>query len=254
MSDNPQYDRWQVEVLSQLSAAGRYLDWQLSWFAPSWGKNILELGCGIGIVTEKLLACGARVTAVDNSQLALDELKRRVGVKAGVNERLRLLCGDLADDSFWSNHRDTYDTIVAINIVEHVKDDLGLCRTLARRLEPGGRLQILVPAEPMLYGSADRTAGHVRRYRRRDALELIERSSLTVSLCRSFNIIGAIGWWLRFVIRREEVFSSGEIGLMDRLTPCLRAVERIVPVPFGLSVVAEGILTTSSNRSGSGHP
>lgn len=233
------HDSWQIEVLEQLSRATHYLDWQLSFFEKWLGGEMLEIGCGTGTVTKRLLERGANVTAVDDSESALAALHGRLSHYES-SGHLRLIAGDIESNEFWSRIPGPFDAAIAVNVIEHITEDGVLVGRLAERIAPGGRLLVLVPAGPALYGTADRMAQHRRRYRPEDLRRLFETNGFAVRTLQHFNMIGAIGWWLRFVLRKEENFSTPEIGTMERLTPLMRRLESIAPVPFGLSLVAVG--------------
>lgn len=225
---------WQVEVLRQIGRAGRYLDWQLSFLLPHVGRRVLELGCGTGLVTRRLLARGADVTAVDGSAEALAIARQELGAAA------RWLLGRLEEEKTWAELAGPYDSVVAVNVLEHIEDDALLLRRAAARLAPDGAVLLLVPACPCLFGSADRIAGHRRRYTATRLNRLLTECGFTVENTAYFNRLGAIGWWLRFVMRGAEDFSSSEIGVMDRITPWWRRIDPLVALPFGLSLAARG--------------
>lgn len=231
-------DQWQIETLKKLSSAPGYLDWQLSFFDAHIGGEMLELGCGIGVVTRQLLKRGARVAAVDSSTAALEVLEAEFADEKSAGA-LRVVNGDLESDDpeLWSRLTGPFDSAIAVNFLEHLERDGAFVARIAERLRPGGRFLALVPAGAALYGTADRHAGHFRRYAKEDLRRLFVENGFAVRTLRHFNVVGALGWWFRFVLRKEEDFSSSEIGLMDRLTPLLRKIE-FWDVPFGLSLVA----------------
>ncbi len=230
-------DRWQIEVLRQLERAGRYQEWQVSMVIPDPGRKILELGCGIGVLTRKMAKTGGAVTAVDQSEESMAALMRSLDA----SDDVRPVTGRLEDSATWASIGGDYDTILAFNVLEHVSDDRELLTRARRAAARGGRLRILVPACPFLFGSADLIAGHRRRYELRAMRRLLEETGWEPRFLRYFNVIGALGWWWRFKIRRKGLFSSDEIGIMDRLTPLMRRVESLVPPPFGISLCVHAV-------------
>ena len=70
--------------------------------------------------------------------------------------------------------------IYAINVIEHIADDVAALAQLRELLRPGGKLVIFVPAFPMLYSEMDRRIGHFRRYRLTALASATERAGLVV--------------------------------------------------------------------------
>jgi SAM-dependent methyltransferase len=131
-----------------------------------------------------------------------------------------------------------FDTIVCINVLEHVRDDVGALLELERLLVHGGTLALLVPAHASLYGAYDRVDGHWRRYGKAHLRTLLSHTRLRVLCLRHFNAAGALGWWVQYRLLRKSVHDQSQFGLMNRLIPLLRPLESWVEPPFGLSLVA----------------
>lgn len=231
-------DQWQVETLNKLAKAQNYLKWQVSFLAPFIGKNILELGSGTGLITGYILTDYRNVSVVDKSKNALKILKSN----NSESSNLKVFCDDLEGSEFWNNIDGPIDTIIAVNLLEHVEDDIGLIKSATEFLEPGGKILLIVPAGSWLYGSADRISGHYRRYSKKTISCLFQTCGLEPEKLSYFNLAGTIGWWIRFVLQQKENFSATDITTINFLTPFLRRFENmvklLVPLPFGLSLFA----------------
>jgi SAM-dependent methyltransferase len=129
------------------------------------------------------------------------------------------------------------DSVLCLNVLEHVADDAAALRGFRERLRPGGRLLLLVPAHPVLYGAYDRSVGHVRRYRRRELRTLLAAAGFDVLTVRHVNPVGALGWLLRVRLARTGHWPSTSFRAFDRLVPVLKHLDR-APLPVGLSLWA----------------
>jgi len=120
---------------------------------------------------------------------------------------------------------------------------------LASILRPGGRLGLLVPAHPALFGSLDRAYGHERRYTRGVLTHLVERAGLEILDLYSFNLIGVPGWWLKNRLRAPRIGHSS-LAAFDQVLRFWRPIERRYRPPFGLSLVVHAARPWSRGRAG----
>ena len=132
--------------------------------------------------------------------------------------------------------REVADTAVAFNVIEHIEDDVRAFEIIGETLQPGGRLLIVVPAGPALYGALDEELEHCRRYRRAELEERLQQAGYQVESTSWANAIGAVGWWLNSRILRRRHIPGFQAKLNNLLVPLLR-LERALGVPFGLSLV-----------------
>src|SRR5205085_12110666 len=130
----------------------------------------------------------------------------------------------------------SFDLIVCQDVLEHVEDDVGSAAAMAEAVRPGGRLTILVPAHPRLFGSLDETYGHHRRYTRERLRGLVESAGLVVGDLYSFNLLGLPGWWWKSR-RSASHLGSGSLAAYDAMGRLWRPVEHRMRPPVGLSVV-----------------
>jgi SAM-dependent methyltransferase len=209
----------------------RYRAWQFELIAPHCGPEVLEVGAGLGEFAAQFTGLRRHVvTDVDPGAVAsmATRFRDRPEVEA---RRLDLATGDLDIGA-------PVSTVVAINVLEHIEDDRGALRALARTVAPGGRLVIWVPGYQQLYGDFDRLVGHVRRYTPAMLREAFEGAGLRPEVVAPVNLLGGVAWWL--TVRRGGVGSPkpGLVRVYDRLVvPVSRALERRVTPPFGQSVL-----------------
>jgi len=127
------------------------------------GRQVLNVGAGQGSFTRLLEERGFDVVSSDVTAATLGVLRTRVGGDVVAADMTKL---PFADDSF--------DAVVAGEVIEHIDDDRLALQEAARVLRPGASLVLSVPAHPDWFGASDRWAGHVRRYDRRRLERLVD--------------------------------------------------------------------------------
>ena len=226
-------DAFISEDLRQMQLAPRYAAWLFRLIEPFLGTRVLEVGCGIGAITEKLLARAEHVVGIEPNEACRRELAARLGA----NPRFHCLAATLeaCAPGVLAAHR--VDTIVLVNVLEHIADDGAMMRRLAALARPAARIVLIVPAGPSVYGPIDRAVGHFRRYSRASLSALFAQAGLAPERLRYSNLAGLLGWGYNSRLRRRVTQSNGQIRLFDRLVPVLAAVERVVPPPRGMSLL-----------------
>ncbi len=230
------YDQILISDLEIMAGAKNYRGWMYRRLAPYIGKRVLEIGSGIGNFT-KLLLDRDLVVATDNYQPCVDYLSSQLGEKLKAPPILLDAAGEI--DPELKQHK--FDTIVCLNVLEHIEDDLRALEQMHGLLVPNGQLVLLVPAFQFLHGSVDRALGHYRRYTRKDLLPTMQRAGFLVDRSFYMNVIGMAGWfWNNRIIKRTEE-SEKLIRIFDRyVAPVAELAERLVPPPTGLSLIAIG--------------
>src|SRR5919108_1240892 len=130
------------------------------------------------------------------------------------------------------------DSAVAINVLEHLEDDVGSLRDLRGVVVPGGTVVLLVPGYPALYGEFDRAVGHLRRYTPATLRRAVEAAGLRVEVLRPVNLLGGLAWWAAVRVGGRSRPTPTLVKLYDRLVvPLVRRLERRFRPPFGQSVL-----------------
>jgi len=127
-------------------------------------------------------------------------------------------------------------------VLEHIEDDQGVLRRFAEIAEPAhAHVLIFVPAVEAAYGNLDAALGHYRRYSRRRLARMFDAAGLDLHVLKFTNPIGLLGWMFNTYVTRNSAHSPRQIGLFETLVaPWALPLERVVPVPVGLSLVAVG--------------
>ncbi len=148
------------DILDAFANAPNFNRWMADTIQPYIGKRVLEIGAGMGNLTRLLVAGRKRYVATDIDLEHLERLKKRLA------QRPNLETAELnsADPEGHEAFRGQMDTVVCLNVLEHIEDDLGALRNIRSMLEDGGRAVILVPAGQSIYNCLDEELGHFRRY------------------------------------------------------------------------------------------
>jgi SAM-dependent methyltransferase len=133
--------------------------------------------------------------------------------------------------------RKKFDTVICLNVVEHLADDQAALRNIRAVLEAGGKAIILVPCGPGLFGTLDEVLGHQRRYTVDQLTSLVENAGFHLEHLLSFNRVGVVAWWLNGRILRRKTFGLWQIKMLNLLTPLFRLVDKWLPLP-PLSLIA----------------
>jgi SAM-dependent methyltransferase len=213
-------------------------DWIYSVVRGHLGRSVVEVGCGIGCFTEELLEYD-RIVAVDINPAYTDYLSRRLAD----NEHARVLCHDIHQPLPGWLREDPVQSVICLNVLEHIEDDVQALRHMRDVLAPGGNVVLLVPAVPFLYSSLDKGLAHFRRYSRAGLNETLRRAGFEPAWHTYINLFGILGWLVNGRILGRGILPSGQLTLYNRLVPFFRAVERLTGPPIGLSHIVSGVRT-----------
>jgi SAM-dependent methyltransferase len=190
---------------------------------PYVAQRVLEIGAGTGNLTAQLIP-RLLYWATDINPLYLMHLEN-VG-----RNRPYMRVGFTDAEKVESYPKDqTFDTVICLNVVEHLVDDRGALLNIRSALDAGGRAIILVPCGPHLYGTLDEVLGHQRRYTRESLGKLVASAGFELEKMLEFNRVGVIAWWLNGRVLRRRTFGLSQIKLLNVMTPVFRAVDKMLP-------------------------
>lgn len=219
------------EILERLNRAPRFTKWMADVVRPYVGQRVLEIGAGTGNMSVHLMP-RTSYWATDVNPLYLEYL---LTLRA-TRPYMRVARTNAMEAESYP-HGQSFDTVVCLNVVEHVQDDLQALRNVWEVLEPGGRAIILVPNGPGLYGSLDEVLGHFRRYTQEQLVSVSEQAGFRVEQVLKFNRPGTPAWWLNGRILYRTTFGLGQIRILNLLTPLFRIMDSWLPLP-PLSIIA----------------
>ncbi len=219
------------EILERLSRAPRFTRWMADVIRPYVGNKVLEVGAGIGNLTVNLIP-RPLYWATDVNSVYLSDLRHlsetRPYLHTGLTDVTKL-------ESFPAGQR--FDTVICLNVLEHVEEDTAALRNVGEVLEQDGRAIVLVPQGPALFGSLDTSLGHRRRYTRDQLVAVGQQAGLEAISVLGFNKAGVPAWWLNGRVLRRQTFSLSQIKALNSLVPLFRMLEAWIPLPH-LSLIA----------------
>lgn len=226
-------DQVGAATLEMMAAAPRYNRWMFERLRPWVGRRVLEVGAGIGNMSA-FLVDRERLVLADTEPYYLHRLRERFDDRPNVRVvELRLPAFDPQLVA------ERVDTVICLNVLEHVEDDRGSLSAMRQLLEPGGRLVLLVPALRPLYGTLDEALGHFRRYAPTELGRMVEESGFRVRHLEYFNLAGVPGWWLASRVLRRKLIPTEALRCYEALVPLFR-LERWLPWRVGQSLIAIG--------------
>jgi SAM-dependent methyltransferase len=218
----------QTTVLEDLSDAVNYRHWLADLVRPYLGDDPLEIGSGLGAYVAEWLPQVPRFTATEADDQRLLALKKQFVDEPRVAVRELHMPTD---------ERGEHSCVVALNVLEHIEDDVTALRSAARLLRPGGAFVLVVPAFPAALSEFDRLIGHVRRYTTATLGTALTEAGLRVEKLQYINPTGLIGWYLLCRLLRRRPANGPALRAYDRFViPTLRRAEHGRRPPFGQSV------------------
>jgi SAM-dependent methyltransferase len=226
-----------AETLDVISSAERFNRWMFETIEPFCTGRILEIGSGIGNISAFFAEAGANITLSDIRENYCSTLESKFKL-------LEIVKLDLVHPDFsriYQTELEKFDTVFALNVVEHIHDDQRAIINAAKLLRPGGRLIILVPAYQALYNRFDKELEHYRRYSRHALNNLLETAGLRVQSSQHFNFMGIFGWFISGRMQRNKTIPGWQMAVYNRLTPLFKMIDKIVMHKAGLSVISVGL-------------
>jgi SAM-dependent methyltransferase len=235
----------------------------LAQFREFVGQRVYEAGCGIGNFTELLLD-RERLVCADSDRFYTEVIERRFGhlenvravqldlTSADATARvLEVGCG-MADGGCdgradvpgpdirtpTSHIRHSFDTVISLNVIEHIHHDERAIAHFFDLLEPGGHAAVLIPAHPQFFTACDTALGHFRRYTARELREKFARAGFELVSIREFNRLGVLGWRLNGALGRRDL-SPSQMRTYELLLPLAKLLDRI-GLGRGLSLIIVG--------------
>lgn len=220
-------------TLEKTSKMRRYNQWILEKITPYLGREVLEIGAGIGNFSV-LFRNLKRLVATDYDDYYLTRLKSRFMGHPFVEVQKLDLLAPAAPQSFTPA---SFDTAVCLNVLEHIKNESAALQNILTLLKPGGTLFLLVPAHEWALGTLDEMLGHYRRYTRAPLAELLNKEGFIVEQSFYFNPFSLIPWFISSRVFKKKVLSSFQSQVFDWAVPALKKLPIKNP-SFGLSVIA----------------
>lgn len=229
-----------METLQVIAKADKLNRWMYDTIAPACKGNILEIGSGIGNISQFFLNAGSTITLSDlrNNyiQILRENFQKFPNLKGVIN--LDLVALDF--NTRYAHLFGAYDAVYALNVVEHIENDTLAIANCRKLLKENGSLVILVPAYQYLYNRFDKELEHYKRYTSQQLNELFKKNNFRITDSKYFNMVGIVGWFFSGRILNKKTIPSGHIKLYNVLVPVFKLVDKLFLNKIGLSVITFG--------------
>jgi len=220
------------QILASLGKAHRFNLWMGQTLAPYVGDRVLEIGAGIGTLTGQFIPREFYLASDMNPSYLSYLRSYSIG-----KPYLRVRHIDAGVPGDFAGLEEQFDTVLMINVLEHVPNEQITLGNVWSSLMPGGRAVILVPQHPELYGSLDQALDHRERYTRKSLQDGLEKAGFHVERIFDFNRFSVPGWWFNGKVLRKKTFSHVQLKVLQMTMPILRRLDPILPWG-GLSLIA----------------
>ena len=234
---NQTQERYAADDLETMQEARRYSAHLFNLFRDHVGKRVLEVGSGIGTMSRPLAEAADLVVGLEPNVNCVTRLQN--AMQGHPRFSLRACHLEECDRAELVSHQ--FDTVVCVNVLEHIADDAAALRTFKDVLVPRGRVLIFVPAVQAAYGPLDAELGHHRRYSKPTLAKAFADAGLDLLTLRYTNTSGLVGRMYNAHISKSTAHSLTQVRLFETLVaPWALPLERLISPPIGLSLVAVG--------------
>lgn len=224
-----------TENLNAWNKLDRYSKWIYHMYEKYIGKEVLDIGGGVGTAISFYIDKAERVVATELFENQVNIMNKRFENY----QYFKAIQADIMKDDF--SAYDKFDTIILINVLEHIEDDRKALANMKKLLKDSGTIIICVPAMPGLYCYMDKNVGHYRRYTKGELRVKAKRAELQVIEDKYMNFMGILPYWIKGKLKRDNggSFSTsideGESKLYSIATSILEPIERVIKPPIGIS-------------------
>jgi 2-polyprenyl-3-methyl-5-hydroxy-6-metoxy-1,4-benzoquinol methylase len=220
------------QTLEVIAKADKFNQWMFETIRPYCHGHVLEIGSGIGNISRLFLRARYSITLSDSDEFYVDQLKKNF---AGAD----IVSIDLVHENFHEKYAhlfQAFDTVVYLNVLEHIKDDDQAIENCRRLLKPGGSMVVLVPAYDFLFSKMDKELQHYRRYTSKKLAALVSKKNFFVKKLFYFNALGILAWMYGKFFGLQSI-PPKKMGLFDDMVPLAKFIDRILFRKAGLSVI-----------------
>jgi 2-polyprenyl-3-methyl-5-hydroxy-6-metoxy-1,4-benzoquinol methylase len=228
------------DTLKTIALANHLNKWIYDSIKPYCKGKILEIGSGVGNISEYFLKDKASILLTDIREGYCGSLREKFKDNSTLQgvERMNLIDEDF--DKKFEKYFGSFDSVFALNVVEHIFDDQLALANSYKLLKPGGHLVILVPAYQWLFNNFDVQLEHYRRYTRKRLESLFVSCNFSIYRSRYFNAAGIAGWFVSGKLQHHKIIPAGQIRLFNSLVSLFKLFDKLIFNSFGLSVITIG--------------
>ena len=223
--------------LEAMSFAVKYHRWLLDEFRPFIGKRIVEVGAGKGSFSEMLLDLKPDSLAVIEPSEMFSDLTNNLS--ANTNGSEVLFFNNIFENAVSDIvSKERPDTIIYVNVLEHIEDDQRELTLIRDCLAERGRCLIFVPAMPLLLSEFDRDIGHFRRYRKPELEQKVRGAGFNILMSKYFDAAGIMPWFIKYRLLRSRTMGGSAVSMYDNLcVPVARRLGGLITPPIGKNII-----------------
>jgi SAM-dependent methyltransferase len=237
MTENNSEYKSGTDTLEVISDAGKFNQWMYDTIKPHCSGNILEIGSGIGNISQYFLNDNYSISLSDLSNDYFKILEQKF---SGFPNLKGLFTLDFAEKELEKKYPHLigqFDTVFALNVLEHVPDHEQSIKNCYKLLKPGGNLVILVPAFQSLFNQFDVALEHQRRYTPQTLKKVMNIPGFSIIHTQFFNVSGILGWYVSGKLMKKNAIPGGQMKLYDQLVPLWKVADWFLRPFWGLSVI-----------------
>jgi len=228
------------DTLDVISSADKFNRWTYETIRPFCKGNILEIGSGVGNISQFFLQEGALILLSDIREGYCEELKQKFHSHSNLKGVELIDLVDPAFDEKFQHLFGTFNSLFSLNVVEHIYDDNLAIKNAKKLLQKDGHLIILVPSYQRLFNGLDRELDHYRRYNKKTLSILFENNKLEIVNKQYFNFMGIFAWIISGKLQKNETIPGGQMKLYNAFVPIFKWIDRLVFRQAGLSTIVVG--------------
>ena len=225
-------------TLERFAEARNFNRWLFETIAPFCKGHVLEVGSGIGNISHFFLENDFSTILSDLRTEYCEALSQRFKNHHSLNgiKQVDLIHPEF--DTLYADLLGYFDTIVALNVIEHIENASLAIANCSKLLKAQGHFIILVPAYQFLYNLFDEELGHYVRYNSRSLKKLLKGGPYEIIHQQYFNAVGIAGWMMNGMLFRKRLIPKKQLNIFDKMVPLIKFVDKITFNGIGLSIIA----------------
>jgi 2-polyprenyl-3-methyl-5-hydroxy-6-metoxy-1,4-benzoquinol methylase len=229
-----------MEILTAIEKADKFNFWMYQTILPHCKGKVLEIGSGSGNISQFFIKNNWNITLSDIRDNYCELLKKKFNNEINQVDVLNMNLVDPDFDSKFRHFYNQFDTVFALNVIEHIEDDKLALRNIYKLLKKEGHVIILVPAYQALYNAIDASLDHYRRYVQKQTNDIILKAGFEIIHEQYFNAMGIPAWFISGKLQKNDTIKESQMSLYNKLVPVFRIIDKIIFNKIGLSNISVG--------------
>ena len=218
-----QYDGFELE---HFDSAFNFRKYQVSLISKYISGNFVEVGAGKGGLVPYYKKFLKNITLLEPEKKLFKILKKKFP-----NKKIKI------ENFTIDKLKNSYDTIIYYDVLEHIKNDLKEISKASKRLKKDGYLIVSVPAYQVLYSEFDKSVGHFKRYNKKDFIKIEKKTKLKIEKLVYYDSIGLLFLVFNKIFSLKQTNLKNKIFLWNLLIPLSKLIDLLTLNMFGKSLV-----------------